>query len=393
MKCSVCGKELSDKAKFCTGCGSPVESSVSDYTANTKKYDTENHIICPKCGASLSRNVRYCTLCGYNVIKDSSEKGIESISEDHHKEKDANSLYPGVDEDEILYKPKKSNKIIIGIVVFLVVVLVAIVGILLYKGTLGDKLSPKKEERQDIAVEKSSSKEEDTTEGSVSISIATTEQEKEETSETDMDISVASTEGQEETNGGLDLKYCDNTYCNINNNLTKDDFQYVECPDDNYHFYYPKYLYNHWSYSPEDGFYFWYDDNDTTITSLHVYSENCSGDLFANAKDLSSSMKNSVKKIGYTFPDNIEKHGVGDDGIMQVVVSGWTDSAQNDAKYMVGGNNGTKNYIMEVTYPDYDVKNDVEDWDYIVNTLYRYCSFSGSTKSPYPNYNAFVEDN
>ncbi len=53
IKCPKCNRELSDGAKFCAGCGSPV-------------FET---IFCPNCGKQTSTEFAFCQSCGASVTK------------------------------------------------------------------------------------------------------------------------------------------------------------------------------------------------------------------------------------------------------------------------------------------------------------------------------------
>lgn len=57
MRCNNCGAELQDNAKFCTSCGSKVESVGPQ--AGPKH--------CPNCGSQLAGDASFCTNCGQRV--------------------------------------------------------------------------------------------------------------------------------------------------------------------------------------------------------------------------------------------------------------------------------------------------------------------------------------
>lgn len=67
MKCTFCGVELPDEAKFCYSCGKKVEKEA----------------LCPKCGTKLQKDAKYCMECGTCVslgeVKESPEKPRENI--------------------------------------------------------------------------------------------------------------------------------------------------------------------------------------------------------------------------------------------------------------------------------------------------------------------------
>ncbi len=57
IKCSECGKEISDKAKQCPHCG------------------FENNIItCPECKKEIENNINTCPNCGFEIQKENKTK-------------------------------------------------------------------------------------------------------------------------------------------------------------------------------------------------------------------------------------------------------------------------------------------------------------------------------
>ena len=60
IKCSNCGKEISDKAKACPQCGQPVVLATDIPEENTP-------ILCEECGTEIFDGVDACPNCGYPV--------------------------------------------------------------------------------------------------------------------------------------------------------------------------------------------------------------------------------------------------------------------------------------------------------------------------------------
>lgn len=81
FKCSQCGKEYTNKIKFCEECGGNVdgENSNEDIQKN----------ICVNCGGLLGDNIRFCPHCGKPIIVDNGNeykvKNIDQIPEDETK--------------------------------------------------------------------------------------------------------------------------------------------------------------------------------------------------------------------------------------------------------------------------------------------------------------------
>ncbi|MCH5163759.1 MAG: zinc-ribbon domain-containing protein [Clostridiales bacterium] len=59
MKCSVCGTELPNDAKFCSKCGSNVAEQPNE--ANN------NIVYCSNCGKPVDPSLPYCLNCGFKV--------------------------------------------------------------------------------------------------------------------------------------------------------------------------------------------------------------------------------------------------------------------------------------------------------------------------------------
>ena len=55
MFCQKCGKEIPDTAKFCTGCGNPVEQNQpkTKFCKHCGQEIDAACVVCPKCGKHL----------------------------------------------------------------------------------------------------------------------------------------------------------------------------------------------------------------------------------------------------------------------------------------------------------------------------------------------------
>ena len=72
---------------------------------------------------------------------------------------------------------------------------------------------------------------------------------------------------------------------------------------------------------------------------------------------------------------------VGADGMARGIVAGTYDD-DGTCVYIVAANDGQKDYIMELYYPDSAPEYDYDDVNYIIDCVYRYCSFAGGTYKP-----------
>ncbi len=86
MKCTSCKNEISEGAKFCKFCGTPVSAASKD-TVTTEK-------ICSNCNQSVSATAKFCKFCGERIDADSSidnnESNNSSTSEKSPSSKDMN---------------------------------------------------------------------------------------------------------------------------------------------------------------------------------------------------------------------------------------------------------------------------------------------------------------
>lgn len=88
IKCPECGKEISDKAKFCSYCGYPIIHYEGTYTEEKKYADGVEHgtklFYCIQCGRPLPEGIEECIYCGHiydqdqiaDILRDESKTGI-----------------------------------------------------------------------------------------------------------------------------------------------------------------------------------------------------------------------------------------------------------------------------------------------------------------------------
>ena len=69
MKCSNCGAELADGAKFCGECGTKVPTSNK----------------CPECGAVCAPGGKFCSECGHKMSGPAAQKSVESDAEEEEE--------------------------------------------------------------------------------------------------------------------------------------------------------------------------------------------------------------------------------------------------------------------------------------------------------------------
>ena len=76
--CINCGQELTEGAKFCSGCGKAIDENNS--TSKRKMiYDGEVHK-CPQCGEVLDAFVTVCSSCGYELRGSSATSAVKEFA-------------------------------------------------------------------------------------------------------------------------------------------------------------------------------------------------------------------------------------------------------------------------------------------------------------------------
>ncbi len=188
----------------------------------------------------------------------------------------------------------------------------------------------------------------------------------------------------------LSLPYTDNQTCAIYDNLSREAFESYHDSTGDFSFSYPKYLFNNFTYNPDKcEYYFYYENNGEITCSMRVYrEEDNSHDAVKKAAEIKRRFAKRLAIPNYWWPhrntgkltsdpdsDYREPRG---DGYSRYVMSGWLDSEKEKLLYMMGANDGSYSYYLEFEYPEYDTESDMEDWDYIVECIYRKCSFSGT---------------
>lgn len=210
-------------------------------------------------------------------------------------------------------------------------------------------------------------------------------------------------DGVENEEEGMSLPYTENEYPDINACLSEADFASVYSEDNSFQFCYPKYLFNNFSYNEDrQEYYFSYEEDGNEFCSLKVYKVyNPNSDAVEAAKNLRYQFQNYYEKANYYWPtedlsklttdqnsDYKEPRG---DGVSRYVMSGWKTYDQSQLLYCLGANDGSYDYILEFSYPEYDTNDDMETWDYVTECIYRSCSFSG-TSYAVRSYETFIQE-
>ena len=181
----------------------------------------------------------------------------------------------------------------------------------------------------------------------------------------------------------------DNSSMNVDSCLSIDAYDTVISEDGSFSFGYPKYLFNQSEVNKDGTSYTlsYKDGEETKAAELTVYTESNEGNALENAKQLYQRFSSQVNKMYFKMqPTRIDSSGMA-----RTLIGASVDSSETTGVYIIAANDGEKNYILKFTYPDPDMKDDYNQIDYVVDCVYRYCSFSGGTYRP-RTYQQFLKD-
>lgn len=77
IACTECGKEISDKAAACPGCGAPVTATKPAVAQRMEAMDG----FCPACGDDCSMNAMSCLQCGAMFDSSSGQRPVAKRAE------------------------------------------------------------------------------------------------------------------------------------------------------------------------------------------------------------------------------------------------------------------------------------------------------------------------
>lgn len=393
MKCRFCGTLLPDNAKFCSKCGQKIESNeqsenvVNSNTAEDAYYreiDDEEYAAIKKKEKEEEREQYEQRLALEEERRRYEEERRKYEEERRRTEQERKKLYEGYvnteknkirgdrKSEESQKGKEKGKKNKIGISVFAYFLIIVIGGFALYRTGIVDSIVSnmnKTSEKKENGFSTSSVKKDKTEEKSDKNSKKDTESATEE-----KDQKLANT---------------DNSNMNVDACLSPEVYNTVISEDGSFSFGYPKYLFND-SKVNEDGSSYtlsYKENSNPADAQLTIYTEDNQGNALENAKQLYQRFSSSVYKTYFKLqPTRIDSKGMA-----RALIGGSVDSSETQGVYIIAANDGKKNYILKFTYPDPDIHDDYNMIDYVVDCVYRYCSFSGGTYQP-RTYEQFKED-
>ena len=171
--------------------------------------------------------------------------------------------------------------------------------------------------------------------------------------------------------------------------LDPDDYVTVTSEDGSFSFAYPPELFNE-ALIDEEGdvynYYFW-DDFHEMEYGLFVSKYEDSGKPLKKVKAI---FNENLDFFESTFMEHISEK-VDSKGFAHALLGGYLDKAIGEGSYRIFANDGDSTYVLEFQYYDPEPDGVFLPINYVVDTLYRYCSFSGSTYRP-RTYKQFCND-
>ena len=417
MKCRFCGTLLPDNAKFCSKCGQKVESNeqsenvVNSNTAEDAYYreiDDEEYAAIKKKEKEEERAREEAAKQKAAAQKHAKEKAEREqyeqrlaleeercryeeerrkYEEERRKtEQERKRLYEGYDNPEKIkrngdkgtekpqIKPEKGKKNKVGISVFSYILIILIGGFALYRTGIVDNIVS--------SINKTSEQKEN---GSGTSSTKKDKIEKK-SDESSKKKTESTTEGKYVSQKLADT---DNSSMNIDACNSPEVYNKVTSQDGSFSFSYPKYLFNDSKVDKSGTSYTlsYKEDSDSVDAKLTVYTEDNQGNALENAKQLYQRFSSPVYKTYF----KMESTRIDSKGMARALISGSVDSSETQGVYIIAANDGEKNYILKFVYPDPDIHDNYNMIDYVVDCIYRYCSFSGGTYKP-RTYQQFLKD-
>lgn len=434
MKCKVCGTTLPDNAKFCPGCGAEVAANTqpkNKMDSNTvedayyreiddaeyeaiKKREREEERAREEAARQKAVEEKHAKeeterwraaeeqrakekaerwraaeeKCAKEEAKKQKAEEEKRLKEEawRKSERNAKKIYEGYstsDRDsknaqkgskKTENKQKKDKmdkqdekKTGMSVIVYLIIILIG--GFALYKTGIVDNIVS--------SMNKTSVEQKDLKESSGDTE-ATAETSKKNTEHT-----------EEKASTDQVLADTSNRSMNANACLNTEAYHTVTSEDGSFSFGYPKYLFNTSEVNEAGTSYTlsYKDDSGNKEAELKVYTEPNAGNALENAKRLYNEYVSSVYKVYFKMqPTRIDSKGMA-----RALIGGSVDDSETTGVYIIAVNDGEKNYILKFTYPDPDIQYDYNAIDYVVDCVYRYCSFSGGTYQP-RTYEQFLKD-
>lgn len=181
-----------------------------------------------------------------------------------------------------------------------------------------------------------------------------------------------------------------NLYVDINQCLDLDNYLLQMSEDESFAFAYPMHFFNTGNMQDDGQCYAFICDDENYYAKLQVYKRQNIGDPVLNCMRTAQEYADTWENIQYEYPSDREPQA-DENGMARKIVQGICSKADAEMEYVIAANDGQYDYIMEFQYKDPQPENDHDEIGYILDCLYRYCSFSGGTYQP-RTYRQFLEN-
>jgi cell division protein FtsL len=296
---------------------------------------------CKKCGTKNKDDARFCANCGEKLVIPSQQQAKQQPAQPKQQ------IYT-----ESQNEPKRSSKSWIIAFACVIVVVVVIFGFQYFK-------SEDKKEATATTENKTSAK---TTENNAGEDVA---------------------DAKDSTEKSQVLSYTDNEDMDLSACTDSDDYQYVSSEDNSFEFAYPKYLFNR-SYVNKTGNQYTLEyansdkADDYEIKAVISSQKAGSGNAVKSVQKLYKQKKKSIKNVTYAYPQG-GKTPKRYQGKSSMIVMGYLDSDKTKCEYVLLTSDGKKDYMMQINFFDSDYKDEYKEINYVVDCMYRGCSFTNST--------------
>lgn len=205
----------------------------------------------------------------------------------------------------------------------------------------------------------------------------------------DTEKSANSPEQDNYNNGWHSILSENSFYTDINQCLDLNNYLFQMSEDESFAFAYPIHFFQK-GYIRDDGqCYDFICSDETYYAKLQVFKRQNMGDPVLNCMNTAQEYVDEWESIQYTHPADKEPR-VDEHGMARQIVMGVCSKADAKMEYVIAANDGQYDYIMDFQYKDPQPENDYDEIGYILDCLYRYCSFSGGTYQP-RTYRQFLE--
>lgn len=295
-------------------------------------------LYCQYCGTENKDNSKFCKNCGKLLYNFEEEETVEN---------------------DFSGTTKKKNKILLGCsLIFVVILLVTASILMLWKRakTMEEGRERKKNDTQEYVTSEEKAQED-------------TEKEKK-------------TSQKEEVKNTLIKNPAE--FVDYSNCLLPEKYEYLESPEGDYSFRYPNDIYYQGYWAGNNC----YLEGKDGISGLEVVREECeSSDAFVN-------MENMYKKYGnllYEKEDILVSKEINQDGFARCILGGYLDKEKTISNYIIAASNGKHNYILTMEILKTEEADISKEANYVIDCVYRYCSFSGSSYKP-RTYEQYLND-